>query len=271
MIHSENCDKLYQFVETGDGMGRATDLDSHLEEELSESAMPFLNSALGGTGSTRNQRALDTASNGTVSAARLDELQYFVHMLLAKNIDSAAHSGPFHGSVPSESSTPTTSAADGHNGPSEDLVQVVEELRVCVRDWFGLEVHKFGACHFHDECKVSTDRQSWQTLKFYLFGMIIILVKPDIKDASPVMTNDGRELARLKLKGSILVKHVEQVEMMPGDLILTLKLSVDKLPQLHIKAPGMDQLQMWYTAIMIYTSLGTYVTDIHTSPARIRY
>ena len=107
---------------------------------------------------------------------------------------------------------------------------------------------RFGRLRSYAVIRVSKDKQLWQELECFLFTKIIICIK-EKKGAPLLLTGSDleSEVTKLTLKGSILwCKHLEHVEANPDEALLTLKLSVQDLQQIHLKYSNREQADKWH-------------------------
>ncbi|EGD96328.1 von Willebrand RING finger domain-containing protein [Trichophyton tonsurans CBS 112818] len=123
-------------------------------------------------------------------------------------------------------SSPDSHAQEHSLTESEDMLgTIAEDLRLRVDNWHGLEFARFGKLNLHGTIRVGKDRNSWQELECYLFSDMLIC-------------------------GSILIKkHLKDLETIPGDLVLTLNLSVNELPRFHLRFSTLHQLDIWKRAL----------------------
>lgn len=139
----------------------------------------------------------------------------------------------------------------------EDLALdgVRDELFRRVDNWHGLDFERFGRLVMHGVVRVGKDRQTWQELECYLFSEMLICVKEKKLSANSSQQWDDAEgprpTTRCTLKGSILIKrHLKQVDISPGDDVLTLRLSVVELPAFHLQFQEHRQLEVWRKALV---------------------
>ncbi|KAI0181084.1 Pleckstrin homology domain-containing protein [Hypoxylon sp. FL1284] len=158
----------------------------------------------------------------------------------------------------------------------EVLEEMTENLRNRVDNWHGLEFTRFGKLRLYGTLRVGKDKVSWQELECYLFAEMLICVK-EKKNLPPHQQqhhqqhqqqwdDNGmvRRVTRCTLKGSILIKkHLNEVTEtgMIDENILTLSLSVNELPQFHLRFENRNQLKLWQQALLDLNA-------VETPPAR---
>lgn len=135
--------------------------------------------------------------------------------------------------------------------PSHELNRLTADLKSRVDNWHGLEFSRFGNLRLQGILRVGKDQRSWQELECYLFGEMLICVK-EKKNALPhIVTDDGRQLSRCTLKGSILIKkHLKEVHVQHDSHVLTLNLSVLELPTFHLQFQDRSELELWRQALL---------------------
>ncbi|KAK3985541.1 Pleckstrin homology domain-containing protein [Cladorrhinum sp. PSN332] len=150
----------------------------------------------------------------------------------------------------------------------EVLTDMTESLRSRVDNWHGLDFNRFGKLRLYGTLRVGKDKLSWQELECFLFAEMLICVK-EKKSNQPAPSqwedeNAPRKTTRCTLKGSILIKkHLNEVTE-TGNIdenILTLSLSVNELPQFHLRFENRNQLKLWQQALLDLNA-------IETSPIR---
>lgn len=135
--------------------------------------------------------------------------------------------------------------------PSHELNRLTADLKSRVDNWHGLEFSRFGNLRLHGTLRVGKDQRSWQELECYLFGEMLICVKEKRNTLPPVVTDDGHQLTRCTLKGSILIKkHLKEVHMQHDSPVLTLNLSVLELPTFHLQFRDRPELELWRQALL---------------------
>jgi Mg-chelatase subunit ChlD len=176
-------------------------------------------------------------------------------------LDEVAPSGPRPGS-------PTHSAPRFFPYESaEVLEEMTENLRKRVDNWHGLDFSRFGKLRLYGTLRVGKDKVSWQELECYLFAEMLICVKEKkVPQASQGWDDNGnpRKTTRCTLKGSILIKKHYNDVVETGSIdenILTLHLSVNELPQFHLKFENRNQLKLWQQALLDLNA-------VETSPSR---
>lgn len=110
---------------------------------------------------------------------------------------------------------------------------------------------------------------SWQELECFLFAEMLICVKEKKIPAHMLQQweeNGGapRKTTRCTLKGSILIKkHLNEVSETGSidENVLTLSLSVNELPQFHLRFENRNQLKLWQQALLDLNA-------VETSPVR---
>lgn len=149
------------------------------------------------------------------------------------------------------------------------LEEATETLKNRVESWHGLDFSRFGQLRLYGTLHVGKDKQSWQELECFLFGEMLICVKEKKiagAAAQPQWDENGnpRKTTRCTLKGSILIKkHLNDVTE-TGNIdenILTLSLSVNELPQFHLRFENRNQLKLWNQALLDLNA-------VETSPIR---
>ncbi|KAK0621443.1 von Willebrand factor type A domain-containing protein [Bombardia bombarda] len=137
------------------------------------------------------------------------------------------------------------------------LADVTETLRKRVENWHGLDFSRFGKLRLYGTLRVGKDKVSWQELECYLFSEMLICVKEKKNNAPPPSQwdpeNAPRKPSRCTLKGSILIKkHFNEVTETGtiDENILTLSLSVNELPQFHLRFENRNQLKLWQQALL---------------------
>lgn len=148
------------------------------------------------------------------------------------------------------------------------LEEATQNLKKRVESWHGLDFGRFGLLRLYGTLHVGKDKQSWQELECFLFGEMLICVKEKKIAASgqPQWDENGnpRKTTRCTLKGSILIKkHLKDV-VETGNIdenILTLSLSVNELPQFHLRFQNRNQLKLWNQALLDLNA-------VETSPIR---
>ncbi|XXG96742.1 hypothetical protein Hte_003033 [Hypoxylon texense] len=148
----------------------------------------------------------------------------------------------------------------------EVLEEMTENLRARVDNWHGLDFNRFGKLRLYGTLRVGKDKVSWQELECYLFAEMLICVKEkkNLPPAQPQWDENGmpRKATRCTLKGSILIKkHLNDVTETVDENILTLSLSVNELPQFHLRFDNRNQLKLWQQALLDLNA-------VETSPVR---
>lgn len=134
---------------------------------------------------------------------------------------------------------------------SRELNQLTADLKARVENWHGLEFSRFGNLKLNGSLRVGKDQRSWQELECYLFGEMLICVKEKKNAVPPIITDDGRQLSKCTLKGSILIKkHLKEVRVQSDSSVLTLNLSVAELPTFHLSFQDQSELDMWRKALL---------------------
>ncbi|KAJ3478115.1 hypothetical protein NLG97_g8663 [Lecanicillium saksenae] len=149
------------------------------------------------------------------------------------------------------------------------LEEARQSLNRRVESWHGLDFERFGQLRLYGTLHVGKDKKSWQELECFLFGEMLICVK-EKKIAGvppqPQWDENGNPIktTRVALKGSILIKkHLQEVAE-TGNIdenILTLSLSVNELPQFHLRFSNRNQLKLWNQALLDLNA-------VETSPIR---
>ena len=150
----------------------------------------------------------------------------------------------------------------------EVLEMITESLRSRVDNWHGLDFSRFGKLRLYGTLRVGKDKVSWQELECFLFAEMLICVKEkkSTGGSTPAMlqqqqwedANGGgggpiRKTTRCTLKGSILIKkHLNEVTETGAmdENVLTLNLSVNELPQFHLRFDNRNQLKLWQQALL---------------------
>lgn len=134
-------------------------------------------------------------------------------------------------------------------------VQIVGAQSLFLADSFSLS--RFGQLRLYGTLRVGKDKVSWQELECFLFAEMLICIKEKRlpPHASSQWDDNGtpRASTRCTLKGSILIKkHLDEVAETGAvdDNILTLSLSVEELPQFHLKFENRNQLKLWKQALL---------------------
>ncbi|KAK8253638.1 von Willebrand and RING finger domain-containing protein [Phyllosticta capitalensis] len=160
---------------------------------------------------------------------------------------------PDHGRA---SKTPTISREPIYQNP-ELLEDATEELHARVDNWHGLDFSRFGKLRLHGHIRVGKDRKAWQDLECYLFSDMLICVKEKKHHSYNGHDPSNSKRAKCTLKGSILIKkHLNHVESIPDEGILTLSLSVAELPAFHLHFKDPKKLELWKRALL----------EIHSEP-----
>lgn len=134
---------------------------------------------------------------------------------------------------------------------TRELNQLTADLRARVDNWHGLEFSRFGNLKLNGSLRVGKDQRSWQELECYLFGEMLICVKEKKNAMPPIISDDGRQLVKCTLKGSILIKkHLKEVKVQPETSVLTLNLSVAELPTFHLSFQDQSELETWRNALL---------------------
>ncbi|KAL0472989.1 hypothetical protein QR685DRAFT_158426 [Neurospora intermedia] len=153
-----------------------------------------------------------------------------------------------------------------HESP-EVLAEMTENLRSRVDNWHGLDFSRFGKLRLYGTLRVGKDKVSWQELECFLFAEMLICVKEKKNvPSAPGQWEDeaARKTGRCTLKGSILIKkHLNGVSETGSvdENILTLSLSVNELPQFHLRFENRNQLKLWQQALLDLNA-------VETSPMR---
>ncbi|OAA67456.1 von Willebrand factor, type A [Cordyceps fumosorosea ARSEF 2679] len=138
------------------------------------------------------------------------------------------------------------------------LEEARQSLNRRVESWHGLDFERFGQLRLYGTLNVGKDKKSWQELECFLFGEMLICVKEKKVTAGapqPQWDESGnlRKTSRVALKGSILIKKHLQEATETGNIdenILTLSLSVNELPQFHLRFSNRNQLKLWNQALL---------------------
>ncbi|KAM3503749.1 hypothetical protein MY11210_008598 [Beauveria gryllotalpidicola] len=145
------------------------------------------------------------------------------------------------------------------------LEEARQSLNRRVESWHGLDFERFGQLRLYGTLHVGKDKKSWQELECFLFGEMLICVKEKkIAGAPPQPQWDENgnpcKTSRVALKGSILIKkHLQEVAE-TGNMdenILTLSLSVNELPQFHLRFSNRNQLKLWNQALLDLNAVET--------------
>ncbi|ATY61187.1 von Willebrand type A [Cordyceps militaris] len=138
------------------------------------------------------------------------------------------------------------------------LEEARQSLNRRVESWHGLDFERFGQLRLYGTLHVGKDKKSWQELECFLFGEMLICVKEKKITGGPPQpqwdeNGNPRKTSRVALKGSILIKkHLQEVSE-TGNIdenILTLSLSVNELPQFHLRFSNRNQLKLWNQALL---------------------
>ncbi|OAA78008.1 von Willebrand factor, type A [Akanthomyces lecanii RCEF 1005] len=149
------------------------------------------------------------------------------------------------------------------------LEEARQSLNRRVESWHGLDFERFGQLRLYGTLHVGKDKKSWQELECFLFGEMLICVKEKKIAGAPPQpqwdeNGNPRKTSRVALKGSILIKkHLQEVAE-TGNIdenILTLSLSVNELPQFHLRFSNRNQLKLWNQALLDLNA-------VETSPIR---
>ncbi|GAM87356.1 hypothetical protein ANO11243_053800 [Dothideomycetidae sp. 11243] len=168
--------------------------------------------------------------------------------------------------IPEEVASPKSVRSRGGpsfpRDPPEVLQRVTEDLHNKVENWHGLDFARFGKLILHGSIRVGKDRHSWQDLDCYLFTEMLICVKERKPQASPYLDSASQRTGnkpRCTLKGSILIrKHLNQVEVVQDQSILTLSLSVAELPYFHLLFGDSSQLEIWRRALLSINQIASF-------------
>ncbi|KAH7631922.1 hypothetical protein B0T09DRAFT_111862 [Sordaria sp. MPI-SDFR-AT-0083] len=147
------------------------------------------------------------------------------------------------------------------------LAEMTENLRSRVDNWHGLDFSRFGKLRLYGTLRVGKDKVSWQELECFLFAEMLICVKEKKNPQLPPgqwEDEAARKTGRCTLKGSILIKkHLNEVSETGSvdENVLTLSLSVNELPQFHLRFENRNQLKLWQQALLDLNA-------VETSPMR---
>lgn len=143
--------------------------------------------------------------------------------------------------------SPTTSSSSARMQDSSIRTRLTNYIHDSIPDWKSLDFSKFGTIRLCDKFYISQDQQHWQKLDCYLFEHILIFVRRYSDSRTP------------QLKGSVAIKdHLTSLSLPPtGSRTshhLTLNLSTDNLPTIHLKTSDHIALENWYAALMDWNS-----------------
>ncbi|KAM3425902.1 hypothetical protein NHJ13734_009824 [Beauveria thailandica] len=118
------------------------------------------------------------------------------------------------------------------------LNALVEKLNKYMKNWYGLNLTKFGQPRIHGTIDVSMDKQNWQTLGCILFAEVFICTREslttDARNQPLPGVGSSQPSTQFSLKGAIKIKKLLSDIFETGDTkenILTLKLALAEVPE----------------------------------------